>query len=117
MSLPWHLYLMALLYILAGFNHFRRPELYIKIIPSYFSNRKLLNSTSGFFEIVLGICLCIPILSQFASWGIIALLVAIFPANLNMYQNDEASLGLSKTMRLLRLPLQLVLIFWAYLYT
>ena len=117
MNLPWHLYLMALLYILAGFNHFRNPRLYIKIIPSYFSNPKLLNSVSGLTEIVLGICLCLPFTSKFASWGIIALLIAIFPANLYMYKNDNASLGLSKTMRLLRLPLQLALIFWAYLYT
>ena len=108
---------MALLYILAGFNHFRDPRLYIKIIPSYFSNPKLLNSVSGLTEIVLGICLCLPFTSKFASWGIIALLIAIFPANLYMYKNDNASLGLSKTMRLLRLPLQLALIFWAYLYT
>ncbi|MEO8235158.1 MAG: DoxX family protein [Flavobacterium sp.] len=117
MSLPWHLYLMALLYILAGFNHFRNPRLYIKIIPSYFSNPKLLNSLSGLAEIFLGICLCLPSISKFASWGIIALLIAIFPANLYMYQNDNVSLGLSKLLRLLRLPLQLALIFWAYLYT
>ena len=117
MSLPWHLYLMAALYILAGFNHFRNPRLYIKIIPSYFSNPKLLNSLSGLAEIILGICLCFSFTTKIASWGIIALLIAIFPANLYMYKNDNASLGLSKLARLLRLPLQLALIFWAYLYT
>jgi uncharacterized membrane protein len=117
MSLSWHLYVMALLYILAGINHFRKPRLYLKIIPPYFSNPKMLNATSGLAEIVLGICLCIPFLSQYAAWGIIALLIAIFPANLYMYQSDNASLGLSKWIRLVRLPLQIALILWAYLYT
>ena len=49
--------------------------------------------------------------------GYIALLLAIFPANLYMYQNDKAALGLPKWLRLLRLPLQLALIYWAFLYT
>ncbi len=117
MSLSWHLYVMALLYILAGINHFRKPRLYLKIIPPYFSNPKRLNFLSGLSEIILGICLCIPFLSTYAAWGIIALLIAIFPANLYMYQSDNASLGLSKWMRLVRLPLQIALILWAYLYT
>lgn len=117
MDLSWHLYLMALLYILAGFNHFRKPRLYLKIIPPYFSNPKRLNFLSGLAEIILGICLCIPFLSKYAAWGIIVLLIFIFPANLYMYQNDNASLGLSKWLRLVRLPLQIVLMLWAYLYT
>jgi len=45
------------------------------------------------------------------------LLIAVFPANLYMFQNDKAGLGLPKWVRFIRLPLQLVLIFWAYLYT
>lgn len=117
MNLPWHQYLMGFIYLLAGVNHFRNPRLYTKIIPPYFSNPKLLNQISGIAEIVLGIGICIPVLSQKASWGIIALLIAIFPANWYMYKNDAASLGLSKWIRLLRLPLQLILIFWAYQYT
>jgi uncharacterized membrane protein len=117
MNLPWHLYVMALLYILAGINHFRKPRLYLKIIPPYFSNPKMLNSLSGSAEIILGACLCIPSLSPYAAWGIIALLIAIFPANVYMYQSENASLGVSKGLRLARLPLQIALIFWAYLYT
>lgn len=117
MSLPWHLYVMALLYVVAGINHFRNPRVYLKIIPPYFSNPNLINWMSGLAEIILGICLCIPLVSQYAAWGIIALLIAIFPANLHMYKNDKASLGLPKWMRLLRLPLQLLLIYWAFQYT
>lgn len=117
MNLPWHLYLMALLYILAGINHFRNPKMYLKIIPPYFSNPKLLNILSGAAEIILGIFLVLPYLTHFSAWGIIALLIAIFPANLFMYQNEKASFGLPKWALFLRMPLQLLLILWAYQYT
>lgn len=117
MALPWHLYLMALLYILAGINHFRVPRIYMKMIPPSLPSPKSLNIISGVAEIILGILLCIPAASAFAAWGIIALLIAIFPANVYMYTNEKAALGLPKWLRLIRLPIQLVLIYWAFLYT
>jgi uncharacterized membrane protein len=55
MNSPWHLYVMAFLYIIAGINHFRVPRLYQKIIPTYFPNPSLLNILSGAIEIILGI--------------------------------------------------------------
>ena len=116
MNLPCHLYLMALLYVLAGVNHFRTPRIYIKIIPPFFFNPKLLNIASGAAEIFLGIFLCIPRMSPFAAWGIIVLLFAVFPANVYMLTNPKASLGLPKWVLLLRLPMQLALMAWAYLY-
>ena len=117
MNLPWHLYLMAFLYIIAGINHFKNPGMYIKIIPSYLPNPKLLNILSGAAEIILGLLLTLPLLTHFVAWGIIALLIAVFPANLFMYQNKKASFGLPKWILLLRMPLQLLLILWAYQYT
>jgi len=117
MNLPWHLYVMAVIYSIAGINHFRNPRLYLKIIPPFFSKPKLLNTIAGLAEIVLGILLCIPQTTVIAAWGIILLLIAVFPANLYMYQNDKVGLGLPKWVRFIRLPLQLVLIFWAYYYT
>lgn len=116
-ELPWHLYVMATLYMLAGINHFRNPRLYLKIIPPYFPKPKLLNYLSGSAEVILGIMLCIPMWSDKAAWGIIALLVLVFPSNLFMYKNKKAGLGLSKTLLLVRLPLQIVLMIWAYYYT
>jgi len=116
MELPWHLYMMALLYILAGINHFRNPRLYLKIIPAYLPKPRLLNAVSGLAEIVLGILLCVPAVTSFAAIGIMALLIAVFPANLYMYKHEDARLGLSKWILLLRLPLQIVLIFWAWEY-
>lgn len=117
MSLPWHIYLMALLYILAGLNHFRVPRLYARMIPPSYPNPPLLNKLSGAAEVVLGIALCIPALSPFAAWGIIALLIAVFPANLFMYTNEKAGMNLPKWLLLARLPFQLVLILWAWMYT
>ncbi|MDI6034109.1 DoxX family protein [Flavobacterium sp. LB2P84] len=117
MNLPWHLYVMAFVYFIAGLNHFRNPRLYLKIIPPYFPNPKLLNHISGLAEIFLGIALCIPLLSNYAAWGVIALLTAIFPTHLYMYFDEKARMGLPKWVLLLRMPLQLVLIFWAYQYT
>ncbi|MFV5702350.1 DoxX family protein [Flavobacterium sp. XS2P12] len=117
MNLSWHLYVMAFIYFIAGLNHFRNPRLYLKIIPSYFPNPKLLNSISGLAEIILGITLCIPLLSNYAAWGVVALLTAIFPTHLYMYFNEKARMSLPKWALFLRMPLQLGLIYWAYLYT
>lgn len=117
MNLPWHLYLMAILYILAGFNHFRNPGMYLKIIPPFFKSPKLINVVSGTAEIVLGVLLMFSLTTQYAAWGIIVLLIAIFPANLYMFQNKKASFNLPKWILFVRLPLQLVLIIWAFQYT
>lgn len=116
-TLPWHLYLMAGIYFLAGLNHFRNPKIYIKIIPKFFGNAALLNKISGTAEISLAIALCVPLLSHYAALGIIFLLIAVFPANIYMLINKKASLGLPKWLLLLRIPLQFILILWAYSYT
>ena len=117
MTFPWHLYLMAIIYIIAGLNHFRNPRMYIRIIPPFFSNPKLINILSGIAELVLGILLCIPVTSSAAAWGIIALLIAVFPANIFMYTNEKAGFGLPKWVLFARLPLQILLMFWAFVYT
>ncbi|TDO72935.1 putative membrane protein [Flavobacterium chryseum] len=117
MNLPWHLYVMAVLYILAGINHFKNPGMYIRIIPPFFPNPKLLNILSGVAEIILGILLIVPSTTHIAAWGIIALLIAVFPANVYMFCKKKAGFSLWKFILLIRLPLQIVLILWAYLYT
>jgi uncharacterized membrane protein len=117
MNLPWHLYLMAFLYIITGINHFKNPGMYIKIIPSYLPNPKLLNILSGAAEIILGILLIIPFTTKLAAWGIIALLIAVFPANIYMFCKKKRGFSLLKIILLIRLPLQIVLILWAYQYT
>lgn len=117
MILPWHLYLMGVLYIVAGLNHFRVPKLYYKIIPPFFSNKKFINVVTGLVEVVLGLLLFFPSFYNWGCWGIIVLLLLIFPANVYMVANEDASFKLPKWLLILRLPLQIVLILWAYYYT
>ncbi|WP_316635531.1 DoxX family membrane protein [uncultured Flavobacterium sp.] len=117
MNLPWHLYLMAFLYIVAGLNHFRTPGMYIKIIPPVFKNPKLINILSGAAEIILGILLLFHPTTNLAALGVIILLIAVFPANLFMFQNKKASFGLPKWILFVRLFVQIILVYWAYQYT
>lgn len=116
MTAPWHLYLMAILYIIAGLNHFRVPKLYLKIIPESLPFKTFLNYSSGFLEVLFAVLLVFPETQKLGAWGIIALLIAVFPANMYMFTNNKASLGLPKAVRFVRLPLQLVLLYWAYQY-
>lgn len=106
---------MAVLYTAAGINHFINPRLYVKIIPPYLPAPVMLNYAAGAAEVILGIALFFPALRPWAAWGIIALLIAVFPANLYMYQQGLGSIP--SWALLLRLPLQLVLIAWAWWYT
>lgn len=111
------LYLMATLYTLAGLNHFRAPGFYLKIMPPYLPAPEFLVFASGVAEAGLGLALFFPATRVMAAWGIIALLIAVFPANLYMAQKGSAVFGIPDWALLLRLPLQLLLILWAWAYT
>jgi uncharacterized membrane protein len=109
--------LLALFMVLAGINHFRDPEFYLKMMPPYLPWHAALNYLSGAFEIILGILLLVPRLSRLAAWGIIALLIAVFPANLHMALNPELFPDVKPTALLIRLPFQAMFIAWAYWFT
>jgi uncharacterized membrane protein len=109
-------YLLAIFMIGAGTMHFVNPDFFLKIMPPYLPFHKELVLASGMCEILLGVLLLIPQCSQLAAWGIIALLIAVFPANIYLYQNQEI-LPASPVIHLLRLPLQAVLILWAFWHT
>jgi uncharacterized membrane protein len=106
----------AALFILGGVLHFIVPESYLRIMPPYLPYHRPLVLLSGVFEIALGVLLLVPRFSKLAAWGLIALLIAVFPANIYLYQHQEIW-PLTPLVHLLRLPLQGVLILWAYLYT
>ena len=108
--------LLAAFLMTAGVTHFVNPGFFLKIMPPYLPFHLELVYLSGLFEIALGISLLIPRLSHIAAWGIIALLIAVFPANIYLYQNQEI-VPASPTVHFVRLLLQGVLIFWAYCYT
>jgi uncharacterized membrane protein len=106
----------AALFIAGGVGHFVKTDVYMKIMPPYLPYHRALVLLSGVLEVALGILLLVPTTSRLAAWGLIALLVAVFPANVFMYQHSE-KFGISPTLLLLRLPLQGLLIYWAYIFT
>ena len=110
-------YLMSAFFVLAGLNHFRDPSFYLRIMPPYFPWHLFLVYLSGVFEIVLGVMLLFPKLTRIAGFGLIALLIAIFPANIHMAANPELYPDINPIALWIRLPLQGVLIAWAYWYT
>ena len=111
------LILMAVFYLFSGINHFRIPEFYLRIIPPMLPFPQAINVISGAAEIVLAVLLLVPAASKYAAWGVIALLIAIFPANIYHYTSGGAGMDISQTTLALRLPLQFLLIAWAYWHT
>lgn len=112
--------LLGVFMVVAGANHFINPEFYMNIMPPYIPAHKLMVDLSGLAEIALGIGLLVPIpkVSRLSAWGIIALLIAVFPANIYVFQNQEEIFpDTDPLFHLIRLPLQGVLILWAWWYT
>ena len=110
-------YLLAGVFVLAGINHFINPAFYLKMMPPVLPAHLFLVYLSGSFEIILGVLLLVPRFTRFAAWGLIALLIAVFPANIFMAQNTELFPEFNPVVIWLRLPLQLVLIAWTFFYT
>ena len=115
--LPWHQYILGLLFIVAGMNHFRTPKLYERIMPPYIPAQSTMVLLSGILEMILGLILLNKESAHIAAWGICILLIIFIPVHMYMLQNEEASLKLPKWVLILRIPLQLGLIYWAFLYT
>lgn len=111
------LFIMATLYILAGINHFRNPKMYLRIMPDYIPWHLPVVYISGIIEIFLGILLMFPATRIWGAWGIIVLLILVFPANIQMAIDFYARKNPYLWIALLRLPLQIVLIWWAWWYT
>jgi len=107
-------WLLAFAFILAGWNHFRDPSFYVAMIPSWLPRPELLNVISGLAEIAGGLGVLFVPLRRAAAWGLIALLIAIFPANVHMAIDDLAGKGIAPWILWSRLPFQLVFIAWVY---
>jgi uncharacterized membrane protein len=112
-------WVLTVVMVIAGINHFYNPAPYLGMMPVELPAHVLLVQISGVAEILGGLGLILPQTRRWAAWGLIALFVAVFPANLNMALN-HLPLGTEPvpTWALwARLPLQLVLIAWAYWFT
>lgn len=116
MNNPWHLYLMAGMYVFAGIMHFIKPKAYLRIMPRYLPNHKLLVSLSGIVEILLGVGLCFEATKAIAIYGIIAMLAVFLLVHFYMLTGKKASAGIPKWILLLRIPLQFGLMYWAWWY-
>jgi len=104
--------LMGILFILAGINHFRRPRMYRAIMPPYLPWHNPLVALSGIAEVGLGALALLPRWRRPAGWGLIALLIAVFPANLHMALYSDHYPRIPAWLLWCRLPLQAVLIAW-----
>jgi uncharacterized membrane protein len=118
------LWLMAIFYLGAGILHFVNPSFYVEIVPPYIPRHRQVVFLSGVAEVGLGLLLLPRGTRRVAAWGLIALLIAIFPANLHqaMHQVQPAHapawMGTPSPAALwMRLPLQGVLILWAWWHT
>jgi uncharacterized membrane protein len=110
------LLLLAFIMVTVGIMHIRSPQPFVSIVPAYLPAPLVLVYLSGVFEVLGGVGLILPITRKAASIGLIALYIAVFPANVNMAVNNVPINGqhFHPWLLWLRLPLQLVLIGWAW---
>lgn len=114
--------ILALVFVAAGALHFLIPQFYVAIVPPYLPAHLLLVYVSGFFEMLGGVGLLAPAslygipARSIAAWGLIVLLIAVMPANIYMVTDHAKFAAIPLWVLWLRLPLQLPLIWWAWLY-
>ncbi|SDS15422.1 DoxX family protein [Christiangramia echinicola] len=116
MTYPWHLYLMSAMYIIAGFFHFIKPKMYMRVMPRYLPVHKPLVYISGLAEIVLGIGLLLPATKDLAIYGLILMLCIFFLVHFYMLSSEKAGAGFPKWILIVRIFLQFILIWWAWYY-
>lgn len=107
---------MSLMYITVGLKHFTDPSFFTSIVPNYISWKHEAVYISGFGEIILGVLLMFKESRKLASYSLILLLIAVFPANIHLYESEIAqkSLNISKNQALIRMPFQIPLILIAF---
>lgn len=117
-------YVMGLFYLAAGVTHFTTPGFFRQIVPPMLPAPGLLVAISGAAEVLLGTLVMIPTTRRTAAWGIILLLIAVYPANIHqalaqpVLVDPPSWMGQPSPLALwLRLPLQFVLMYWAWRYT
>ena len=106
--------IMSLFYIMAGTNHFINPDWYVRIVPPILPFKTAIVYISGILEIILGTLLIFPKTRFIASWGLILLLVAVYPANIYVALTNGEVMDTTPLIAWGRLPFQFVLIGLAY---
>ncbi len=110
------LYVAALIFVFAGVSHFTKERFFIKAMPPYIPYHRAMVLISGVAEIALGLGLLFDATRVYAAWGLILLLIAVFPANIYMATSGRFH-QIPAFALWLRLPLQFLLIWWMYQYT
>jgi uncharacterized membrane protein len=107
---------LAGLFVVAGTLHFLIPEMYARTVPSWVPDARAAVLWSGVAELAGGLGVLLPTTRRAAGWGLIALLVAVFPANVQMLVAAQANDAgpLAVVLLALRLPLQPLLIWWVW---
>lgn len=110
------LMLIAAIFVVGGVLHLVKPAYYMRIMPPWLPAPMALVFISGVFEILGGVGVLVPATRVAAGWGLIALLIAIFPANVQMLLDARAAHASSLWMTglIARLPLQAALIYWVF---
>jgi len=108
------IYAIAALFGAAGAAHFVWPDPFVRIVPPYLPAPRVLVYASGAAELLGAAGVLWPPTRTYAGWGLILLLIAVFPANVHMAQHPSAFSQIPAWGLYLRLPLQAVLIGWVY---
>ena len=108
------IYLIALLFGAAGAAHFVWPAAFVRIVPPYLPAPQTLVYLSGAAELLGAVGVLIPGLRTYAGWGLLLLLLAVFPANIHMALHPGEFSRIPAWALYLRLPLQFVLMGWIY---
>jgi uncharacterized membrane protein len=111
------LFIMAAFYVAVGINHFIRPGFYLKIMPPQLPFPLALVYISGVCEIFFALLLFPMATRRTGAWLLVLLLIAVFPANIQMAINYRQTNDHHLWIAIVRLPAQLILIWWAWLYT
>ena len=105
---------LSVFFIYFGIDHFINPDFYLSIMPPSFPLHEEAVYISGFFEIAGGIGVLIPHFRKIAGWGLVALLIAVYPANIYMAISPEAFPDIPTEILYFRLVLQFLFFYWAY---
>ncbi|KUJ57621.1 DoxX family protein [Chryseobacterium aquaticum] len=107
-------FVLAFFLILAGILHFVKPYFFMKIMPEYIPFHLKMVYISGLVEILCGILLLFPETQKLGAYLCILLFIAVFPANIEMARKFYLAHHKYFWLTVIRLPLQIVLIWWAY---
>ena len=111
--MPRHLPLGGF-FLVAGLLHFLRPKPYVAIVPDALPRKREIVCVSGVAELAGAAGVLLPGTRRVAGWWLIATLLAIFPANVNMAVNAERHRGIAEPLLWARLPLQGAFIAWVW---